>query len=165
MSDLKKEKFRADYTTLVQPIFRYLYYKCGDRQLAEDLAQDVFVNYWKKIDTVKAGGEEAYIYQIARNLLKNHINRQQIVLRFRQQNSESNIVENPQFTLEKKEFKKRLEHEITSLPEGQRVVFLMHRMDGLKYREIAERLGISQKAVEKRMHQALIKLRGFYKNL
>jgi len=41
------------------------------------------------------------------------------------------------------------------MPENQRIVFLMSRMDQLKYTEIAENLGISQKAVEKRMTRAL----------
>jgi len=41
------------------------------------------------------------------------------------------------------------------MPEKQRVVFLMHRMDNLKYSEIASALGLSQKAIEKRMKLAL----------
>ena len=52
-----------------------------------------------------------------------------------------------------------MERAIYALPEGQRLVFLMNRIDKRKYREIAEELGISQKAVEKRMHQALVTLR------
>ncbi|MEL7378209.1 MAG: sigma factor-like helix-turn-helix DNA-binding protein, partial [Bacteroidota bacterium] len=48
---------------------------------------------------------------------------------------------------------------IEDLPEGQRTVFLMNRSDGKTYKEIAELLGLSVKAVEKRMHGALVHLR------
>ena len=49
-----------------------------------------------------------------------------------------------------------MERVLKELPEDQRVVFLMNRVEKMKYREIAELLGISQKTVEKRMHKALL---------
>ena len=67
--------------------------------------------------------------------------------------------QDPQFLMEEQEFKRRLEDAISQLPEGQRVVFLMNRIDKKKYRVIAEELDISVKAVEKRMHLALKTLR------
>jgi RNA polymerase sigma factor (sigma-70 family) len=60
--------------------------------------------------------------------------------------------------LEEKQFKEKLTNAIDQLQENERVVFLMNRIDQLTYREIADRLEISQKAVEKRMHTALKKL-------
>ena len=57
------------------------------------------------------------------------------------------------------EFQQQLEATLAELPDGAREVFLLNRIDGLKYREIAELLGISQKAVEKRMHRALVSMR------
>ncbi|UCH13169.1 MAG: RNA polymerase sigma-70 factor, partial [Bacteroidales bacterium] len=48
---------------------------------------------------------------------------------------------------------------LSELSEKQRTVFLMARMEGLKYREIAERLNISIKAVEKRMSITLAYLK------
>jgi RNA polymerase sigma factor (sigma-70 family) len=53
------------------------------------------------------------------------------------------------------ELKNRYETALTNLPEKQRTVFLMSRMEELKYHEIAERCGLSVKAVEKRMNLAL----------
>ena len=48
---------------------------------------------------------------------------------------------------------------LKNLPEKQRIVFLMSRMDEMKYNEIADNLGLSIKAVEKRMKLALEYLR------
>ncbi len=53
----------------------------------------------------------------------------------------------------------KLQTAISNLSEAQRTAFLMNRIDGLKYTEIAEALGISVKAVEKRIHKALVSLR------
>ena len=63
--------------------------------------------------------------------------------------------QSPEYLLEEEEFKIKLQNAIASLTEAQREVFLMNRIDGKKYKEIAELLDISQKAVEKRMSAAL----------
>jgi RNA polymerase sigma-70 factor (ECF subfamily) len=67
--------------------------------------------------------------------------------------------ENPEFILEEKQFGNKLLKAIENLNETQRVAFLMHRIDGKKYSEIAEELNIGIKAVEKRIHLALLELR------
>jgi len=63
--------------------------------------------------------------------------------------------ENPEFLMETSEFQEYLDQVLESIPEHERVVFLMNRIEQLKYKEIAERLNISVKAVEKRMSKAL----------
>ena len=67
--------------------------------------------------------------------------------------------ENPEFVLEEKEFMEKLQHAISNLTDAQREVFLLNRIDKKTYREISELLGVSVKAIEKRMHGALVKLR------
>ena len=52
-----------------------------------------------------------------------------------------------------------MENAISNLTESQRTAFLLHRIEGKKYAEIAEIIGISVKAVEKRIHGALVSLR------
>ena len=51
------------------------------------------------------------------------------------------------------------------MSEDQRVTFLLNRVEGKKHAEIAEMLGISQKAVEKRIYTALAQLRKHIKEL
>mgnify|MGYP000738797926 CR=1 FL=1 len=67
--------------------------------------------------------------------------------------------ESPEFLAEEEEFKNKLLQAIQKLNETQRVAFLMHRIDGKKYAQIADELGISIKAVEKRIQIALQELR------
>jgi len=61
--------------------------------------------------------------------------------------------------MELKEFDVKLQKALAGLSEINRTTFLMNRIDGLKYKEIAERLNISIKTVEKRMQNALGQLR------
>ena len=79
-------------------------------------------------------------------------------LKFQQAQPKESFSENTNDLLLQKEFKTALEGTIGSLSEAQREVFLMNRIDKLKYLEIADLLEISVKAVEKRMQKALTNL-------
>ena len=61
--------------------------------------------------------------------------------------------------VEMNEYEARLQEVIASLPDGGREVFLMNRLEDLTYQEIADRLGLSVKAIEKRMSKVLQILR------
>lgn len=95
----------------------------------------------------------------------NTVKHQNIVLKFEQRGHSQLSNETPQYLMEEAEFKLKLETAIAALPEGQRTVFLMNRIDKLPYREIAERLDLSVKAVEKRMHKALGEMRKISKKV
>jgi RNA polymerase sigma-70 factor (ECF subfamily) len=105
------------------------------------------------------------LFTVANNLFLNQAKHQKVVLKFEQRGHTQRTDEDPAFLLEEQEFKTRLEKAINDLPEGQREVFLMNRLDKMKYREIAEALNISVKAVEKRMHKALLALRKISKKV
>jgi RNA polymerase sigma factor (sigma-70 family) len=64
-----------------------------------------------------------------------------------------------EFVLEEKQYMDKLQNALAKLTDAQRVTFLMNRIEGKKHKEIAELLGISTKAVEKRIYGALKKLR------
>jgi RNA polymerase sigma-70 factor (ECF subfamily) len=61
------------------------------------------------------------------------------------------------------ELSNQLQQALASIPDGPREVFLMNRIEGLSYSEIADRLGLSVKAIEKRMSEALRVLREKFK--
>jgi len=73
--------------------------------------------------------------------------------------SDTNTGRSPEDMAVFKELKETYKRVLAAMPEKQRVVFLMSRMDELKYHEIAQRLNISIKAVEKRMTKALAEFR------
>ena len=61
--------------------------------------------------------------------------------------------------MEENQYRKKLENAIANLTEAERVAFLMNRTEGKRFKEIAQILDISTKAVEKRIYGALKKLR------
>ena len=146
--------FKEYFDKYFDDIRSYLYYKSSEIELSEDLSQEVFLKLWENIDKIKQDTVKSYLYTIAGNLFKNHYNRKKVEFKFTSSLTES-MAESPEFLMEFKEFDKILQSALAKIPEKSRIVFLMSRIDKLTYKEIAERLQLSVKAVEKRMKKAL----------
>lgn len=147
--------FKALFDQYYTPIKNFLYYKCGDIDQSEDITQDVFMKLWDKREEVELQTVKSYLYTIANNMLLNKFRHEKVVLNFVERHQTRQEEQSPEFALEEKEFKTELENVISAMPEKQREVFLMNRIEEMTYKEIAERLELSVKAVEKRMHGAL----------
>jgi RNA polymerase sigma-70 factor (family 1) len=154
-----KSWFEHIFNLNYQYILNYLFYLSGDSELAEDLAQDVFMQPWEKKEQVKEETVRPYLFTIAKNSFLKSTRRQKYDMKFRSEYFEENESESPEFLMEMKEFDRKLQEVIAGLPEKSRVVFLMNRMDGITYREIADNLGVTVKAVEKQMSRALAIIR------
>jgi RNA polymerase sigma factor (sigma-70 family) len=154
-----KEQFKILFDRYFDDIRRYLYYRSGDKALSTDLAQDTFMRIWEKDMMLMPGSDAGLLYKIAGDLFVSHTRREKLRreapdrIRFQQ------TVRNPDEELEFKELQEKYEKALVNLPENQRVVFLMSRMEDLTYAEIAARLTLSVKAVEKRMTGALARLK------
>ncbi len=156
---LTRKEFEQVFDAYYEAIRNYLYYKCSDAELSEDVAQDTFVKLWETRDRVKKASIKAYLYTISGNLLINQLKRNQLRFRFRNMHEGRSNSENPEYLMQMREFDNKLQEALAKIPDGAREVFLMNRIDDLKYHEIAERLGIGVKAVEKRMSKAIAILR------
>lgn len=158
--------FNQFYLEQVQSASNFAYYKCGDKDNALDLVQDAFSKIWEncsKIDFTKA---KTYLFTTVNNLFLNKVKHNKVVLEYAKSAPYIDRTnESPEYLLEEEEFKKKLQNAIDLLTEAQREVFLLNRIDGKKYREIADLLGVSQKAVEKRMSGALKFLREHIENI
>ena len=105
------------------------------------------------------------LYTVANNLFLNVVAHQKVVFTYQNQKKLRINEQSPQYMLEEKEFGERLSKAIEQLSEVQRTAFLMSRVEGKKYKEIAEILGISEKAAGKRIHDALESLRRSIENI
>lgn len=155
------EKVFRDYSKTVR---NFILFKCGNEKQAEDLTQDAFVKLWKNCAKVPFEKVKSFLFTVVKNDFFNQLQHQKVVLKFQQKPTETINKETPEFVLREKEFQQELNDAINSLSEKQREVFLLNRIEKMKYKEIAELLDISVKAVEKRMHQALLQLRTKIKN-
>ncbi|RZJ67105.1 MAG: sigma-70 family RNA polymerase sigma factor [Flavobacterium sp.] len=152
--------FASLFKKHVKVLRNYLLYKFGDSEKANDVAQDAFIKLWENCADVPEEKAKSYLYTVANNVSLNKIAHQKVVLNYAQTaNIRSQTPESPEYLLEEEEFKTKLQNAIANLSEAQRTAFLMNRIDGKKYHEIAEILDISVKAVEKRISGALVSLR------
>lgn len=147
--------FKNIFDKYYDNIRNFLYYRSGNIETAEDLVQDVFLRLWENREKIREESVGGYLYTIAANLIKNHYRRNEISYHFINSLTQKNNSESPEFLMEMREFDHRLQQTLAAMPEKSRDVFLMNRIDGLTYGEIADRLQLSIKAVEKRMHKAL----------
>lgn len=161
----KETVFSDFFRKQALPLRNFLLYKFGNAQQAEDIAQEAFVKLWKNCLDVPLEKAKSYLYTVASNATLNAIAHEKVKLNYKKTHTRNDRSdENPEFLLEEKQFRDKLLLAIDQLSEAQRVAFLMHRIDGKKYAEIAEELGISIKAVEKRIHLALLELRKEFEN-
>lgn len=156
---MTREEFKNIFDTYFADVRNYLYYRSGDQELATDVAQETFIRLWEKNSELVADNLKALLYKIAGDLLITQIRKRNVILKYKGRVVEEQYSESPHDLLRYKELLKNYEQALESLPEKQRTVFLLSRMDGMKYFEIAENLGLSVKAVEKRMKNALQYLR------
>jgi RNA polymerase sigma factor (sigma-70 family) len=154
-----KEQFKTLFDLYFDDIRRYLYYRCGDTNISTDLAQDTFMRIWEKQKDLRPERDIGLLYKMAGDLFVSHARRERLrqeapgEIRFEQSDS------TPEDALQYQELEEKYEEVLMKLSENQRVAFLMSRTEELTYKEIAARLSISVKAVEKRVSGALARLR------
>jgi RNA polymerase sigma-70 factor (ECF subfamily) len=149
--------FRAWYAPLVRMAQGMLH----DRAVAEELAQDVMLELWRRRETLSLDGSpQAYLFRSVRNRVLNHLRHVRV-----EQRSEAEIETTVSrdalapAQLVEEEIDVAVRRAVAELPERCREVFEMSRVHGLKYTDIAQALGISVKTVEAQMGKALRILR------
>ncbi|MBR9855924.1 MAG: sigma-70 family RNA polymerase sigma factor [Algicola sp.] len=140
-------------------VFNFIFYKFGNEEKAHDAVQEAFVKLWQNCSKVSPDKAKSYVYTVANNLYLNVIKAEKVRLKHADSLVNDRTNESPEFLMEEKEYKEKLDNALNALPDNQRTTFLLNRVDGKKYAEIAEMESVSVKAIEKRMHLALKSLR------
>ncbi|OEK01186.1 RNA polymerase subunit sigma-70 [Roseivirga sp. 4D4] len=155
----QEEVYNSLYRKHFTGLRNYVYYKCGDLDQAEDIAQESFIRLWQKCADVLFEKVTGFVHTVANRLFLDQVRSKKVSLKFEKDQITQQNNEDPYHILRTEEFRQRIEEVISDLPEGQREVFLLNRIEKHTYKEIAEMLGVSQTAVEKRMAKALVKLK------
>ena len=141
-------------------LYKFLFYKYGSENNPEDLVQEAFIKLWDNCRKVLPEKARAFLFTVANNQMLNELAKKKTVIKYNQEKPKGHTIESPEFIMEENEYMARLQGAIQDLTEEQRVTFLLNRIEGKKHKEIAEMLGISQKAVEKRIYTTLAIISG-----
>jgi RNA polymerase sigma-70 factor, ECF subfamily len=147
----------------------FFYNQCWDQLVAEELAQDVFVNVYRSRSRYQATAKvRTYLYRIAHNLWIDHLRRQKHHLSLDAEFGEQSLrlVDVLKAPSDKEDdsgqariVRERIHDALENLPEGQREVFVLANNHDMKYHDIAEILRIPEGTVKSRMHNAVRALR------
>ena len=156
-----QEHFERLFRAYYDPLCHYSYAILGDFSEAEDVVQDLFTYLWKNKEEVKFEREaKAYLYSSVRyralNVLKHKVvmrRNNPLLLQFIQNIQQEGYSEEEELKIEK------INEVLNTLPPQCKTVFTMSCLDGKKYKEIAQELGISVNTVKFHITKAYREIR------
>jgi len=154
-----RRAFERLYRAHVDRVYALCARLAGDRVLAEELTQDVFVRAWEKLALFK--GESAFgtwLHRLAVNVALNHLKTDGRHRRRTVDDADDVVAALPGRPLAPGDLMD-LEHAVAKLPPGARTVFVLHDVEGYRHEEIAERLGITSGGSKAQLHRARLLLR------
>jgi len=147
-----EEIFKKYYSSMVFFALNYL----NDKDLSESIIQEVFVKLWEKRSLLEIRSLKGYLVVTVRNRCHNELKRQGVIRNYAKR-KDLNDEEWPEFS--EQEYLKKIYSVIEELPPARKKILKLKLLDGLKYKEIAQKLSISPKTVEVQMGKALKYLR------
>ncbi len=123
---------------------------CRDRDMAEDLTQEAFVQAWRKLSGFR--GDSAFgswLYRIATNIALSYLRKQTPFM------ASLNIEDLPEAGYRESSAEKiGLEEAISGLPDGARAVFVLYSLEGYTHAEISRLLNIAEGSSKAQLHRA-----------
>ena len=160
-------KEEAAFRLLVQrwekEVLAFLIHMLGSLEEAEDLVQDTFVKVYHQAGRYRSEGKfKSWLFRIAGNLARSRLRRRKILRWVKFDRAEHDLADtgpSPQQRMEEMESTAAVRAALAGLPDRQRQALLLHREQGMKYREIASAMGTTIPGIESLIQRALAGLR------
>ncbi len=159
------EAFSELYNLYFDKIYSFIYFRVSHKEVAEDLAEDVFLKAFQRIDKLKeAGAFQGWLYQIAKNTIIDYYRRKKTVVPLEQiENTvqyESTVVDVMELEAQQRIFVELLKE----LAPEQQMVIKMKFFEQLENSTIASLLKKSEGAIRVIQHRALARMKDLLKN-
>ena len=156
-----RDSFNKIFRRFYAPMIRFCIRFVADSDIAEEVVQDFFVKLWSTRDKLNINTSfESYMMRSIQNAALTYINKErshsEINLKVYTEEGEAY---DPSQELQSKNLETAYRKILAEMPEKRRLVFQASRFDGMKYAEIAEKYGLSQKTVEAHMSAAIKQLK------
>ena len=149
------------YDRYQRSIFRYLFYRVGDQQTAEDLTSEVFLRMIEKISSYQdqRTSFQAWLFQIARNLSIDHYRKMKARDESSLEEDYPEPGEQPAEKLDRDLTSEKLYQALAELPDNQHDVIVMRFVVGMPVGEVADTLHKTEDSIKGLQRRALLNLR------
>jgi len=153
-----EQAFGELYELYFDKIYRFIYFRVNHKEMAEDLAEDVFVKAWSKIKQVKEERFGGWLYQIAKNRIIDHYRQNKETVDISELEnfleSDENIIDSTNLIIEQKTFMMLLK----KLTPEQQIIIKLKFIEDMDNLEIAELISKSEGSIRVIQHRAIQKL-------
>ncbi len=155
-----RQAFEEIYRRHWKDMYRTAWLMLHDQAASTDIVQDIFVWCWEKRAVMQVASLGGYLAMAVRYKVANHIRREKVRAGFFAEAQSLRLTESAEeLTLELKELRSIIAQFTEELPGRCRDIFYLSRFEYLSNKEIAARLGVSEKTVENQINIALKRLR------
>lgn len=157
-----KKSFGKLYERYLEEIYRYVFFKVGDQQTAEDITEETFIKTWESLSKIyqgdgKIGNLRAWLYRIAKNLVVDY---------YRKNKFETIVgptvtanIHSPEQTAIEQEESTWIVGALQKLKPDFQQIIIMRLINDLSHKEIASITGISEGHSRILLYRALKKLK------
>lgn len=164
-----RKAFEDIYNMYARRLYGFVYSYLRSRQATEDVVQDIFVKLWQNRQMIKQTSSlKALLFTTGRNIIISAYRKQENMPAFEDYMAYTNsadVVNGSAYGIEYDEFYRLVMRAVNRLPVRQQDIIRMSRQQGLRNKEIAERLGLSEQTVKNQLSLGLkairAALRGF----
>lgn len=162
IADGDQRALKALYDHYSNKLLQLAYAIVRSKEVAEEVVEDVFIQVWRRRDRIgSVENFSFYLYVMAKNMSRSYLRKYS-----RKRHLDLEEVAQPYYRIDitpedlmiTRETLMRINNAINELPSQCRLIFKLVKEDGLKYREVAELLQLTQKTVENQMGIALKKI-------
>ncbi|RZK39840.1 MAG: RNA polymerase sigma-70 factor [Pedobacter sp.] len=139
-------------------LIKHAFQMLQDSSDAQDLVQDLFLRLWEKKGSMVFSGQlSSYLYKSIKNRVLDHLAHKKVGSKYTDYVVQSNIegVNTTEELIKYQELAEIIEREILSLPPKIQRVFRMNKEAEMSYKEIAQKLGITNNTAKLQVHKAL----------
>ncbi len=164
-TDINEQRFKILFERFKKPVHDYVRTITGSDELAQEIAQEVFIRLWRKMGSYdEIENIDFYTFRIARNECMRYFKKAAVETHMLQELQKRMTAENNNVSeyINFKETEGLLDKAIASLSPQRQKVYLLSRRQGMRIEEIAAEMQISYNTVRNHLVEALRQIRHYY---